>query len=246
MLPFDSSCESSLEVFEQMVRSLPNGGFPLPEPMAPKPEVYQAWMDRYEGWNIPKLYSELIQKYGGVREAFPTMFWSIDPIETLLRYRASRDAIREKFRSNFILLSPAHINGNLCLMFRTGIDNPPVAFFCHDDDIVIQSDTLGMYLWSVYFFLNCIHALPNKTFIDLNGIEDPDATFHVLHRAIVGARFVIHGFDSKRICATRDRTSISCTVRKDRIGVSVASTSVFDDLNALKHEFREMIALPTE
>jgi hypothetical protein len=246
MLPFDSSCESSLDVFEQMVRSLPNGGFPLPEPMAPNPEVYQAWMERYEGWKIPTLYSELIQKYGGVREAFPSMFRSMKPIDTLLRDRMNHDVNGEKYESKLIMLSHGHIDGDLCLMFRTGIESAPVAFFCHDDNIVIESDTLGMYLWSTYFFLNCIHALPNKTFIDLNEIADPDAAFQVLHRALVGARFLVQGFDSKRICATRDRTSIFCTLERDRIGVSVASTSVFDDLNALKHEFRDMISLPTE
>jgi hypothetical protein len=246
MLPFDSSCESSLAVFEQLVRSLPNGGFPLPEPMAPKPEVYQAWMERYEGWKIPTLYSELIQKYGGVRESFPPTFWSIEPIETLLRYRLNRDAIRERFNSKFILLSHAHINGNLCLMFRSGIDNPPVAFFNGDEDIVIESDTLGMYLWSTYFSLNCIDALPNNTIISLRGNAEPGAAFQVLHSALVGARFLVHGFDSKQICATRDRTSIFCYVKKDRVDVSIASTSVFDDLGAVERELRELFSSSTD
>jgi hypothetical protein len=240
VLPFDPSCESSLAVFEQLVRSLPSGGFPLPEPMAPNPEVYQAWMERYEGWKIPTLYSELIQKYGGVREAFPPMFRSIEPIADLLRYRVSRDAIREKFSSKFILLSPSHIDGKLCLMFHTGIESPPVAFFCHDDNIVIEADTLGMYLWSVYFFLNCIRALPSRTTFSLKC----DAVAVFLRR-IIQARFVVYGSDSRRICAIRDRLSIFCWMNGDEINITIATTSVFDDLNALKREFQDMIAFST-
>jgi hypothetical protein len=246
MLPFDPKCESSLAVFEQMSRSLPQGGFPLPEPTALRADVYRTWMGRYNGWKIPVLYSELIQKYGGVRETFPPLFHSMNPIESLLQDRIRGDAIGEKYDTNFVTLSQSNLNGYLCLVFLRGVDSPVVAFFNHDDDIVIESDTFGMYLWSAYFFLNCIHALPNKTFIELNGITDPGTTFQVLQRALIRERFVVHGFDSKRICATRDRTSISCTAKKDWIGVSAASTSVFDDLSALRHELRDMIALPTE
>lgn len=212
----------SLDALERSIRALSSIDAPLPQPASPDVAVLAAWLAPYEAWPLPQLYVDYIRRYGGVTCNVPSVGIGIRPLATLLDYRRKRESIGEVFQTRFVLLSNSNIDGDLCLVLSDG-RSARVALMNDDDDILYVADSLGLYLWSAYFYLAEVAGARFRERITFSEVaRDGVDSFNLkLAVALDHAGFELLGADSRRICCQREGTRVYVGVRGANISVSL-------------------------
>lgn len=215
----------SFDALEQSIHALPRQRTLWPTPIAPDPQTLEAWLTPYQHWRLPAVYLDYARRYGGVACNVPPRGVGLRPISRLLKYRRKREAVGQVFRTRIVPISPANIDGTLCLVFGDDDAAARVAFFHDDDDVVYEADSFALYLWNAMFAHCTIYGVRFSEYFAFEGIAAEDAgPFNLRLAAALGAAgFELLGADSRIVCGQRDATRFSITVRGDDIGVSVSN-----------------------